>query len=386
MFKLICNKRKIKVYFICQYIQGYNKIFDVVMAMKIDKSININVLVVPEDIKDFSKNNNFDFWYSKFGDITVNAVKDNEWFDLKKEKPDYVFIQRPYDNYLPSEYHVQTMKNYTKICYIPYAYELIDLRSVALPEFFVKNISLLFCSQEEEYKYCKKIIDSSNDGTIRKCFNLGYPSLYNVVNRAKSINSAFKNIDKKVGFNVMWTPRWTIDDNLSKSSFFEYKDLLVDYIKKSKDINFVFRPHPLIFKNFIDKKIMTQKQVNIYLKNFKHSNMYYDYDSEYYDTFADSDVLISDFSSILIEYIIFNKPIIFCGKANNPTKFMKKLLKCFYRVDNWNELKQTLEEIKSGNDYLKNKRETILKSFLSEYEDDVSVKIISEVKKDFYGK
>lgn len=386
MLNFICKKRKIKVYFICQYIQGCNKIFDVIMAMRNDKIFDVKVLAVPEDIKKFPENRDFEFWYSKFGDITVNSIKNNAWFDLKKEKPNYVFVQRPYDNYLPIEYHVKTIMNFTKICYIPYAFELIDLRDVMTPRNFVKNVSLFFCSHDEEYDYCSNITESINDGCKRKCFNLGYPSLYNVINSQKRCNSAFKKVDKKAGFNVMWTPRWTIDENLSKSYFFEYKDLFVNYMKNHKDINFVFRPHPLIFKNFIEKKLMSKKQVDMYLKNFKNSNMYYDIDSDYYESFADSDVLVSDFSTILIEYIIFNKPIIFCGDIINPTNLMKKMLKCFYRVNNWNELKETLEKIKSGDDYLKTKRENFLKSFLKTYKTDTANKIVSEVKKDFYMK
>lgn len=385
MFRLKNRNRKIKVYFICQYVQGCNKIYDVVSAMKADNVFDVRVLAVPDDINKFPKNNEYDFWYSKFGNITINAVDGNKWFDLKSKKPDYVFVQRPYDNYVPMEYRVDTIKNYSKLCYIPYGYELINLRNVAMPDFFVKNISLFFCSQDEEYDYCKSIIDNTNDGVNRKCFNLGYPSLYNVACLVKNKKSAFDNIDKRTNFNVMWSPRWTTSDNLSKTNFFEYKDLILDYMRKHKDINFVFRPHPLIFKNFIENNIMTKKQVKDYLNNFKNSNMYYDFDSDYYNTFADSDVLVADFSSILVEYFIFNKPVIYCSKTSNMTTFMKKLLKCFYVVKDWNELKETLENIKNGNDYLKPKRESLLKSFLSKYDEDVSLKILDEIKKDFYN-
>ncbi len=384
MFKFKKNNKKINVIFLCQYKQGYNKFVDVVKRMQNDIMFNVKVLAIPEDINKFPRNEDYIFWCSKFGDITINAIANNKWYDLKKEKPDYIFIQRPYDNYLPQEYHISSLKQYSKICYIPYAFELMNLRNVAMPDFFVKSIDMFFCTQNEEYNYCKTIIKNANDGIQRYVYDIGYPSLYNIVKKAKEYNSAFSKIDKKNNFNVIWTPRWTIDDKLFKTSFFEYKDKIIKYVKKQKNINFIFRPHPLAFENFIKEKLMTKMQVKNYLDQFKNSNMYYDNSSEYYYTFAESDVLITDFSSIIIEYFIFNKPIIYCySKNENETDFMKNLKECFYCVENWDELKNILEKLKSGNDPLKKKRENVLKEILKKYEEDVSLNIICKIKENF---
>ena len=55
-------KRKLKVYFICQYIQGYSKICDVINIMKNDSDINLKILAVPDDISKFPKNKELAFW------------------------------------------------------------------------------------------------------------------------------------------------------------------------------------------------------------------------------------------------------------------------------------------------------------------------------------
>ena len=384
MLKFIKKRKKIKVYFMCQYKQGYNKIVDVIEKMNIDSSFDVKVLAIPDDITKFPKNNDFEFWYSKFGKITVNAVQNNKWFDLKKEKPDYIFVQRPYDNYLPKEYHVSSLRNFSKICYIPYAFELMDFRNIAMPDSFINNVNLFFCTQSEEYDYCCNIIKNINDGTKRYAYDLGYPSLYNVFIKSKNFNSAFIKIEKKSNYNIIWTPRWSTNDDLCKTSFFDYKDLFVKYIKKRKNINFVFRPHPLAFENFIKEKKMTKREVSYYLKNYKNSNMYYDLNGDYYNTFATSDVLITDYSSIIIEYFLFNKPIIYCYSENSrETKLFRKMKKCFYCVNNWNELKNVLEELKKGNDPLKSKRKRLLNQISKKYEEDISLKIINEIKKDY---
>lgn len=352
--------------------------------MASDILFDVKVLAIPDNIETFPEKDDYVFWHSKFGNITINSIIDNEWYNLKRDKPDYIFIQRPYDNYLPQEYHVTSLKQYSKICYIPYAFELINLRSVAMPDFFVKNIDMFFCTQSEEYDYCNNIIKNTNDGIKRYVYDLGYPSLYHIIAKSRSYNSAFCKIDKKINFNVIWTPRWTNNEKLCKTSFFEYKDVIVEYVKMNKEINFIFRPHPLALNNFIKEKLITKREVIEYLKNYKKSNMYYDSDSDYYDTFANSDVLITDFSSIIIEYFLFNKPIIYCySKNGNETNFMKKLKKCFYCVKNWDELKNVLEKLKKGNDPLKERRRKLLDKILKKYEDDVALKIVDKVKDNY---
>ena len=62
---------------------------------------------------------------------------------------------------------------------------------------------------------------------------------------------------------------------------------------------------------------------------------------------------------------------------------MKNLKECFYCVENWDELKNILEKLKSGNDPLKKKRENVLKEILKKYEEDVSLNIISKIKENF---
>lgn len=130
------KKQKINIYYICQYVQGYNKISDVINAMIDDDDVDIHVLAFPTEINKFPKNEEFLFWKEKFGDCVINAIVDNNWYDLKKNKPDYVFVQRPYDDYLPDEYACKELSKYTKVCYIPYAFSLANLHNISLQRSF----------------------------------------------------------------------------------------------------------------------------------------------------------------------------------------------------------------------------------------------------------
>lgn len=190
----------------------------------------------------------------------------------------------------------------------------------------------------------------------------------------------------KIPLKVIWTPRWTTDKNLLQTTFFDYKDKMVTYFQNNKDSQLVFRPHPLAFKNFIDKNLMTQKQVQQYIEKFKEDNMVYDTESEYFETFKDSDVLITDFSSIIIDYFLLGKPIILCNQDKTTyMELMKKIDKVCYSAKNFKEIEKILKDLKSGYDPLKEKREQLSSElFHKEDKTSSSEKIVDCIKNDFY--
>ena len=157
----------------------------------------------------------------------------------------------------------------------------------------------------------------------------------------------------------------------------------MEYGKRNNDL-IVFRPHPLAFDNFISKGLMTKKEVANYLKNYQNSNMIYDKSSNYYDTFRDSDVLITDFSSIIIEYLMYDKPIIFCHRDMNILNdYMKEITKICYCVNNWKEVEQVLEKLKKGKDPLKDTRTKFVNENFKNYDGKIKYRIIESIKKDY---
>ena len=178
--------------------------------------------------------------------------------DLKKEKPDYVFIQRPYNNYLPYQYSTDVLSTYTKLCYIPYGYSLADLHSVCLPQSFINQLYFFFGENKYECEYVSKRMVDDNRHYSK---NFGYPSLDNEIMNISTETSAFSKLKSNNELKVIWTPRWTTNKDLFNTTFFKYKDSIVKYFNKNKDKKLVFRPHPLMFQNFINEKIMTKKEV-----------------------------------------------------------------------------------------------------------------------------
>ena len=78
-------------------------------------------------------------------------------------------------------------------------------------------------------------------------------------------------------------------------------------------------------------------------------------------TYEDTDVLISDRSSVIPLFFLTGKPIIYCHKKDCYNDLSRRIAQGFYWVKNWDELRQTLEMLKQGQDPMKEKRQEIIK-------------------------
>ena len=74
--------------------------------------------------------------------------------------------------------------------------------------------------------------------------------------------------------------------------------------KKYDDMNVVIRPHPLTFSNMIKEGRMTEAEVVYYKKRLEDEGVRIDSNKMIEDTLFETDILISDYSAILIMYFL----------------------------------------------------------------------------------
>lgn len=104
--------------------------------------------------------------------------------------------------------------------------------------------------------------------------------------------------------------------SLSLANFIEYADYFMSLPDRYPEIDFVFRPHPFLFKILVNRKIWRKEKVERYLAELKaKKNVIWSSGGDYFKEFAESDGCIQDCGSFLVEYFYTGKPCCFMLKS-----------------------------------------------------------------------
>ena len=369
------KNERIRVVFLVQNKEVWYKSESIYQAMKRDEIFDINIVVVP-DITDKDGEETYRYFEEKYHNI-ICAGRKGDLFDLRELNPDYVFYTRPYDFYLPKKYRSNIVSKYAKICYCSYAFSVrYEALKGCMPRLFFINVHLFFAESEFIKHYNRKRFPLSYR-KYRKTEFLGYP----IMDQFQDIY-----VEKETEtVKFLWTPRWSTDTNIGGSNFFEYKDILVDYVLSCEDIKLIFRPHPLAFYNFVSKGQMTEEEVKSYCARYSESAfLEIDETANYVGSFQEADVLISDISSMIFEWYTTGKPIIFCATATvTDFELMEQAIEGCYIANNWSELKNIMGQLKDGNDPLKKKREQLSKELFGSDIKNAGQNIADYIKRDY---
>lgn len=376
------KNRKIKVGFIVQMAEScWDKQVSIVDEMLRNDSFDVKLLVVPEDKwTDTSKFQNYEnnYFLEKYPRYSIKALNDDgSCIDVSSMYFDYVFFPRPYDVHLPKKLRSTELVKFTKCCYVPYGYSCSDnFNGCNVENPFFDNIYMEFTESEYIKSLLCKKYSKSCDKKIQHFEFLGYPCLeeYLALQPRNEIKT------------ITWTPRWSYDPVLGGSNFIEYKDNFIELCKSlSKDIHVIFRPHPLMFDELVSKKILSEKEKDDYIKKLNDLNVHIDLKNPIDVVLRETDILISDFSSILVQYFITNRPIIYCKKNIEFNNDVKELEKYMYLADSWNKVETNIKNLISGKDSLaaqrkefinkkfsinKGSAKRIVERIISDYEDN----------------
>lgn len=345
-----------RVVFLVQYIPAWNKHQTLYHELQSRSNVAAYIVCVPSDIHRDGNDTFAYFQQHGYQAIDARAGKE-EWFDLRQLRPDFVFCTRPYNHFMPSAYASDQISQYSRICSIPYGPSIVNnLLPVVLNRDFYKDVSYYFAISASERNYWNKRFRLGYWAGLQRAVALGNPVFEEIAK-----NKHEKTDDK---ITMIWTPRWSTDPQIGGSQFFKYKDILIQYVQSNPNVRMIIRPHPLMFDNFVKTGEMSWEQVKMFQEQVAASeNMSLDHAQEYSSTFWDTSFMISDLSSIIMEYFVTGKPLIYC-KSDIPfcmTEESNKMLEGCYTVSNQDELIQVVDMLKSGEDPRKHRRDEIIR-------------------------
>ena len=371
------KKRKvdsvIRVAFLVQMPEVWDKEEPVYDALKNNPKFVTKLIGVPayNAVKKAIERKYEDNYFLKKYPDAVRAYSNGSWLDLKN-KFDYIFYQRPYDHYLPKEYQSRNLVKYAKCCYIPYGFCGSDNFDETLTgKSFFRNIYFAFLESAYYSTLLSKKFNTSQQ--FHNFKNIGYPAL----------TPYFSIVPTKTYKRVLWTPRWSYDPKIGGSHFYEYKDIILKLKDMYPNIELTFRPHPLLFEELIVKSMMNKKEIDEYLLILKHKDVKYDSGAPIFNTFNNTDILITDYSSIIIQFFITGRPIIYCDSKNIPlNETYLKLAEGMYIARSDEDILKFMNELQKGNDFLFDKRKQIIQTYLKQHV-NATQNIVKYIEEDF---
>ena len=219
------------------------------------------------------------------------------------------------------------------------------------PDDFFQSVTYYFAQDTYNQDYMHDYLKRMNN-TYTRTILVGYPK-FDLIKTERSFC-------KGAGLKAVWTPRWSEDEG--NCNFYDYGKWIADFFAETSNAELLFRPHPQMMINIRssdDRKEQRLESLVSYITNSRHCRM--DTDMEYTPSFEWSDCMITDMTSLMGDYFLTGKPIIYCHKVDIFSEAGKNISDGFYWVKNQEELEKTLRMLARGEDPLFEKRQQIIK-------------------------
>ncbi len=239
---------------------------------------------------------------------------------------DIIYFADPYDAMAPEVHSIRhaSAKNVLPV-YVNYGYDIGFYTMYAR----LKGPELNFV-----WKYFTETVYSQAD-----CETLQIIRGKNVVLTGYAKMDAYSGFPpKKEGLRkkILITAHHLINfRELPLSCFMLYYKLIPELPELFPNVDFVFRPHPLLFARMINEKIWTADQVRCYLDEIRKAGIEYSDGGEYLSLFAECDAIVNDCGSFTLEWLFTGRPGCFVFneelKEEHLTTQMKEAVKR-YRI------------------------------------------------------
>ena len=271
--------------------------------------------------------------------------------------PDFIFVFQPYSSSIPFE--IKELKKELP-CFIPYCYSNSEgawLYGDRKIRYFYRYYLESSYIQGEARKYMKN--------KARNTRVSGLPMATWLLNtRIKRDNN-----DRKC---IIWAPHWTVGLNenrtLNLSTFLIIGEAMLDIVKKYKDrIDFVFKPHPKLKRELYTTPGWGKERSDDYYRAWQEGENTRIEDGSYTELFAQSDAMIHDCGSFILEYLLMDKPCMYMMRPETLSQFnrsTKEALNCYEKGSTPEDIEKFIQSVLAGNDPMSAKRQAFIHSYL----------------------
>ena len=306
-----------------------------------------------------------DFFVRKYGSEYVIDGYDEATGTFKdvSDQFDVIYCANPYDAMVNKVHGVKYLSQKDVLpIFINYGYSISKWHFKEVEQ----SIELsLFYKYFADTTYTLKEIKKYNLNKGRNSILSGYSKMDSLKKFSSPKNERIK---------ILIAPHHTIkglNATLQLSNFLKYSDLILRLPDLYEDVDFIFRPHPLLFINLINKGIWTREQINDYIAKIKSSGIIYSTGGDYLSLFNECDAIIHDCGSYMVEWLYTGKPC--CYVVENEKKLRKQLcllgnkaLDLHYLAKSEEEIIDFIRNVKNNRLSAKN-NETVISNIMINY-------------------
>lgn len=289
--------------------------------------------------------------------------KCDEYLELGNEYR-LIFFSNPYRNMVSYYHSIDYFENKDILTlYSDYGFPAVKYARRVYKTDFYNKVWKVFTDSKINYKELVKYqpIHGSNS------YITGY---------LKMDKLAYATIEPRERKRVLICPHHTVMgwNALDISNFQKYKEFFIELPRMFPEIDFVFRPHPLLFVNLINKHIWTKSELQDYMDRLlTNKNMTYDKEGDYFELFANSDAMIHDCGSYIGEYLFTEKPCCYLLKSEKQidevySKMGKACLNNYYIAYSKQQILDFINNVViEGKDIMAQKRHEFSSTVLKKY-------------------
>ena len=276
---------------------------------------------------------------------------------LAEFAPDVVFYEQPYG--LPPEHAPAVVSRFALTCYIPYGYGI----------YLARNSGQRFSAGFSEYLW-RTFIESSDflqvSGNLHlqenpSAVSTGYPKMdmLSVLSQRRRKRAA------KVRPQVIYAPHHSLapGEGDSYGTFAWSGRWMLDFARSTPGVTWIFKPHPKLREQLVRTGIMAPAEVDRYFAAWGElANGQIIMDGDYMPAFADSDAMITDSGSFLMEFLLTGSPILLLVSPTSAgySAFGEELVTKLYRAADVGEIRRFVERVVvGGNDHLRHERAAV---------------------------
>ncbi len=300
-------------------------------------------------------------------------------YDVAAQAPDIAFVQNPYDSTRPESFAMEHLIEASiRVVYIPYGLDIGGGEDNLRWQYDLnvqRGAWRIFVRSEAHARmyglYCK-----SGNEHVRVT---GHPKIDKIValrdRDSENRGGATQERDKI----ILWCPHFSVEHG-GWSTFGRFADGILSYFENQpKGCRLLVRPHPLFFGRM--RQIESEEAVLALMARFNQPPyIQMDEQGQYEDAFTQSDALMTDAGSFLLEYLPTMKPILYLDNPEGPgLNESASFVDHYYRAREFEDVLAYLEMIRNGDDPRREQRASMIESQLFSADGRAGTRIVDEI-------